>query len=244
MTQLNQILAVEKGVKTRVARAVTDGYHALQKAPLLSGISRTYLPRDDEGETLPGEATKVQVKAETVLTGITDHLTRLFDVVATKDAANCRARGEVTVGGQLLLANVPVSTLLFLEKQLTDMHTVIAKLPVLDPAETWRYDQNADCWANEPAKTVRTKKIPRNHVKAAATDKHPAQVELYFEDRVVGDWTTTRFSGAVPAARVTTLTRRLHALREAVQVAREQANSCEVADVSIGETIFSYLLSE
>jgi hypothetical protein len=244
VTQLNQILAVEKGVKTRVDRAVTDAYHQLQKAPLLSGIARTYQPRDDEGERLPSEATKVQIKADTVLDGIADHLTRLIDVVATKDAANCRARGEVVVDGRMLLANVPVTTLLFLEKKLTDIATIIGKLPVLDPSETWTFDQAANCWATEPVQTVRTKKVPRNHVLAEATDRHPAQVQMYTEDTVAGYWTTVKFSGALPATRVAQLARRVDKLREAVQVAREQANSAEVTDVEHGAVIFDYLFAE
>ena len=63
MAKLNQIIAVEKGVKSAVSREVTDNYHQLQKAALLTGISRTYTPRDDEGDKLPAEYTKVQVNA-------------------------------------------------------------------------------------------------------------------------------------------------------------------------------------
>lgn len=47
--------------------------------------------------------------------------------------------------------------------------------------------------------------VPRNHVKAEATDKHPAQVEVYHEDVPVGYWTTVKFSGALPARRVNEL---------------------------------------
>jgi hypothetical protein len=35
-------------------------------------------------------------------------------------------------------------------------------------------------------------------VKAEATEKHPAQVEVYHEDVVVGQWKTVKFSGALP----------------------------------------------
>nr|WP_233508231.1 hypothetical protein [Spongiactinospora gelatinilytica] len=115
MTKLNQILAVEKGVKSDVQRKVTDAYQQIQKAPLLSGISRTYQPIDDEGEQLPPEATRVQVQAETVLKGVGEVLTRLFDVTATKDWANCAAKADVMVDGSVLLADVPVTYLLFLE---------------------------------------------------------------------------------------------------------------------------------
>ena len=73
----------------------------------------------------------------------------------------------------MLLSDVPVTYLLFLEKQLVDLHTFVRKLPVLDASETWAFDASADCWATEAIQTVRTKKIPRNHVKAEATEHHP-----------------------------------------------------------------------
>jgi hypothetical protein len=243
MARLNQIIAVEKGIKSRSYAELTEAHQSLQKAALLAGIARNYQPRDEEGEQYPPESTRVQLRAEDVLrqTGLT--LTRLFDVTATKDWTNCVARADVTVDGRVLLANVPATYLLFLEKQLTDLRTFIAKLPVLDASESWVLDQAADCWATEPVQTTRTKKIPRNHVKAEATEKHPAQVEVYYEDVVVGHWRTVKFSGALPAARVKELLGRVDTLQHAVKFAREEANNTEVTDQRVGESVFGYLFA-
>ena len=131
----------------------------------------------------------------------------------------------------------------FLEKQLVDLHTFIKKLPVLDASESWTYDASADCWATEPVQTVRTKKIPRNHGKAEATEKHPAQVEVYYEDVSVGNWRTVKFSGALPAKRVHDLLARVERLQEAVKFAREEANNLEVEEQKVGEKIFHYLFA-
>jgi hypothetical protein len=242
-TRLNQIVAVEKGVKSRSFSELTDAHHALQKSALLSGISRTYRPKDEEGEQLPPESTRVQVKSDEVIRQTAQILTRLFDVTATKDWANCAAKADVVVDGTTLVADVPVTYLLFLEKQLTDLHTFVKKLPVLDASETWEYDASADCWATEPVQTVRTKKIPRNHVKAEATEKHPAQVEVYYEDVTVGFWRTVKFSGALPAKRVNELLERVEKLQQAVKFAREDANNTEITDVKTGEKIFGYLFA-
>ncbi|MFG1699073.1 hypothetical protein [Nonomuraea sp. NPDC049309] len=241
MTKLNQILAVEKGVKSDVQRKVTDAYSRIQKAPLLSGLSRTYQPIDDEGEQLPPESTRVQVQAEEVLKDVGTALTRLFDVTATKDWANCEAKADVVVDGEVLLENVPVTYLLFLEKQLGEVYAFVSKLPTLDPAETWTRDEATDTWRTEPVKTTRTKKVPRNHVLAEATDKHPAQVQVYNEDVVVGYWTKIAFSGAMPQRRVNELLARVQKLQDAVKYAREEANGTEVVDRKIGDKVFAYL---
>jgi len=242
MPKLNQIIAVEKGVKSKSFQELTEAHHAVQKPALLSGLARSYQPKDEEGEQLPAESTKVQVRTEEVLRQISASLTRLFDVTATKDATNCVAKADVVVDDERLLKDVPVSTLLFLEKQLTDLHTFIRKLPVLDAAETWAFNDSADCWSTEPVRTLRTKKVPRNHVKAEATEKHPAQVEVYYEDITVGHWTTVKFSGALPAKRVSELLERIEKLQHAVKFAREEANSAEAVDRKIGDKVLGYLL--
>lgn len=242
MARLNQIIAIEKGIKSRSVQELNEAQKAIQKPSLLSGISRTYRPKDEDGEQLPPESTKVQVKAEEILRQTAEILTKLLNITATKDWTNCRARANVVVDGQTLLTDVPVSYLLFLEKQLVELSAFIKKLPVLDASETWSLDPGSDCWATEPIQTLKTFKMPRNHVKAEATEHHPAQVEVYYEDVTVGYWRTVKFSGALPARRVNELLDRLEKLQQAVKFAREEANNTEVEEHRIGERVFQYLL--
>ncbi len=241
VTKLSQIIAVSKGVKNQTLRTLTDAHREVQKPALLSGISRTYQPKDDEGERLPPESTRVQLTADGVITEVRASLTRLFDVVATQDYANCHAKADIVVDGQVVVPDVPVTYLLFLEKQLTDLYTFIEKLPALDPSEHWTWSDSAGHYAADPVQTTRTKKVPRNHVKAEATEKHPAQVEVYQEDVIVGTWNTIRFSGALPASRIRDLRDRVTKLSQAVKFARETANAAEISDVSVGDRVLGYV---
>jgi hypothetical protein len=68
------------------------------------------------------------------------------------------------------------------------------------------------------------------------------QVEVYYEDVPVGYWSTTKFSGALPARRVHELTTRVERLQAAVKFAREEANSMAVTDQRVGDAFFGYLL--
>jgi hypothetical protein len=244
MPKLNQIIAIEKGVKTGAFQTLTEAHHQVQKTTLLGGISRTYRPRDEEGEQLPPESTRVQVRAEDIIRTVTASLTELFDTTATKDWANTHARADVVVDGQTIVAGVPATYLLFLEKQLVDLHTFVAKLPILDPSEEWQYDASTDTYATPAVQTVRTKKIPRNHVKAEATKEHPAQVEVYYEDVAQGTWSTVKFSGALPAQRVNELLSRVEKLQQAVKFAREEANNVEVEQQKVGEKVLGYLFAK
>jgi hypothetical protein len=245
MAKLNQMIAVNKTVKNDVNAAFTGAYHAIQRTAGLAGLSRKYQPRDDDGEQLSGEGTRVQIKVPEVIKTVQTSLARLFDLTATIDTTNTDAKAAVMVDGKPITPMLPVSTLLFLEKQLTDLHTFVRKLPLLDPAETWTASDSEDgLFQSEPVKTQRSKKVPRNHVKAAPTDKHPAQVEVYYEDVVVGDWTTIKFSGAIPHKDAKRMSDRINLLQAAVKQARELANMTEVTDVKIGHAILSYVFND
>jgi hypothetical protein len=100
----------------------------------------------------------VQIKGEEILRQVATTLTRLFDVTATTDWTTCVARADVVVEGRTIATEVPLSYLLFLEKQLVDLHTFVKKLPVLDAAESWLRDDSTDSWRTEPVRTIRTKK--------------------------------------------------------------------------------------
>jgi hypothetical protein len=249
MALLSQIVAIEKDMKGRVYSKITQLNHATQRTQAngpLFGISRTYKPRDEEGEQLPSEATRVQYTIDSVIAEMSDELSKLFDITASKDWSNCTddARADVTVDGVTVIANAPVPYLLFLEKQLRDIYTFVQKLPILDPTEAWHLDEAVGAWATVPTYTTRSKKVPRNHVKAEATTQHPAQVEVYFEDVIVGDWRTVKFSGALPATRVSELLRRVVALQEAVQMAREKANTATAVDRrGMGKKVFDYIFA-
>jgi hypothetical protein len=241
MPQLHTILAVEKDAKAQGESALTKAYQMFQKTALLSGISRVYRPKDEEGDKLPPESTRVQVNVEATIEEVAQRLGRLFDVVATKETTNTVAKADVVVDGSVLLADVPATVLLFLERKLVDLRTFISKLPTLDPAEVWHPDEATNTWATEPYGTARTKKIPRNHVLAEATDRHPAQVQMYHEDVIVGEWTTIKHSGALPAKRVAELVERVEKLQRAVKVARQVANGTEVKQAQIAGPVIGYL---
>lgn len=241
MTKLNQIIALEKGVKGKSENAFTGALRVAQKVDLFNGFFKTYAPLDEEGVKLPGEALKVQTTTDGIIANVTEALTRLFDIVATKDTANCSAGADIVIGGAILAEDVPVTTLLWLERKLVDLRTFVATLPVLDPVETWSWDSANDRFITEPKTTIRSRKDVEFRSVAKATDKHPEQIVQVPRDVVEGTWTTVKVSNAITAQRRTTLINRVDELTEAVKMAREKANNVDVTDVAIGSRILGYL---
>lgn len=243
MPKLNQVIAIEKSVKSRVYSELTELHKSSQKAEPFNGFVKTYRKKDEEGEDYPAERKKVQVVADSLLERAATILTELFDVTASKDFANCHARADVEVDGQVLVPNAPVSYLLFLEKQLNDLRTFIDKLPELDEADDWSKDENSGLFKTTPIPTHRTKKVQRAIVLYEATKEHPAQTQLITEDVIVGYWDTIKHSGALPVPRKKVLLERVEKLAKAVKFAREKANSADAEEQKIGKKLFAFLLS-
>lgn len=107
MAKLNQVLAIEKGIKTRVYAQVTDLHKATQKPMLMNGFEKKYQRKDEEAENYPPESQKVQFQHKDVVEQISAALAELFDITATKDFANCLTKADVVVDGEVLLREVP-----------------------------------------------------------------------------------------------------------------------------------------
>ena len=240
--KLNQVIAIEKGVKSRATSAVNENYKLIQKAELFNGFDKKYQPKDEDGDRLPNENKFVQHNAMTVLGSTQKALGELYEVTARKDWTNMKAAADIVIDGVVALPAVPVTFLLFLEKNLTDLRTFISHLPVLDAAEDWKIDINSGLYKTNPVSTSRTKKVQKPLVLFPATDKHPAQTQLVVEDVIAGLWDTVKLSGAMPRPVVAGYLERVEKFLKAVKEAREEANMTpEVASPDVGAAVFGYI---
>lgn len=239
--KLSQVIALEKGAKGKAESAFTKSFHDVQRPGPLSGMSRVYRRRDDESEQLQPENTRLQMRVSDFTVRVSRELSRLIDLTATKDRGNQSARADIVIDDVVIAPDVPVTSLLTLEKKLTDVYTFVSKLPTLDPAEEWEWDGTIRAYRSQPSETVKLKKVPKSYELAPATKEHAAQVQPYTEDVPVGYWSTTKFSGAITETDKEQMLERVVKLQEAVKTAREAANSIEVIDSDLGETVFRYL---
>lgn len=231
MQKLSQVVSVEKPTKQRTERFLTDINKMLQKPDFFNGFNRSYTPVKDEDERLPPENKLVQNNVTLLLPQIVAAMTDLWNISATRDWANCQAKADIEIDGQVVMQGVPATYLLFLEKQLNDLHTLVGNLPVLDSAESWSRDDNDMVYKAQPKQTAKTKKIPKVIVMHPPTKEHPAQTQLVSDDVIVGHWETINTSGAVPVTKKVRLLERIEKMQKAVKYARENANSTQAPDV-------------
>lgn len=245
MPKLNQINAVMTARKGEAEKHITEVYKLIQKEQLFTGRERTYRPLDEvNGQKLPPESQRVQQRADDLIRQAREKWTELWNLVLTQDTGNQSAKADIVVDGKAILANVPVTTLLFLDKQVNDLETFVSKLPTPDPAEEWTHDPNSGLLRSKATESVRTSKEPTVIVKYEATKEHPAQTELFTKDVPVGTWTQIVYSGCIGADRKNAILARVRKLQDAIKVAKEQANLLEVERQKAAEALFAYVLGE
>lgn len=245
MPKLNQINAIVSGRKGETEKAVTEIYKVVQKEPLFAGRERTYRPHDEvNGQKLPPESQRVQQRADDLIRQAVAKWTDLWNLVLTQDTGNQQARADVVVDGKPLLTGVPITFLLFLDKQVNDLETFVNKLPTPDPAEEWTHDPNTGLLRSKATESLRTSKEPTVIVKYEATKEHPAQTELFTKDVPVGTWTQILYSGCVPADRKNAILERVRKLQDAIKTAKEQANLLEVEKQKAAEAVFGFVFAQ
>lgn len=243
MTQQHTIVAKERSVSERTNRELTDIYHQVQHPPMFMGSVKEMVATNEEVPNEPPEITLPALTAQDVFTRVIKLLTDAWDVTATRDRTNMSAQADIVVDGHTLAHDIPVSTLLSLEKQLVNMRTVIKAMPVRDPSKLWAFDADQGFHRAPERRTVKTRKVMKALVLVQPTKEHPARAESYPSDEPVGHYVTTEFSGAFSAQDRQSLVDRLNTLIDAVKTARSEANRTEVTDVHMGAELLGFIFA-
>jgi len=245
--KLCHVGAIVSGKKTEVEKAVGDINKTLQREALFNGQNKTYQPYSETGEraeALPPENVMVQKRVRELLAEVRAVYASLWDLTLTQDVGNTMAFADVVVDGVTVLAQVPITNLMFLQKQLADLRKLVENIPTPDPAVDWTYDVNQGLLRSRtPVITQRTSKVPKVLVKFDPTEKHPGQAEVYHVDQPVGEWTKTLYSGCLPTEVKNAVLERVRKLEEAVKVAREEANLRDVETRKVSDPVFEFVFA-
>lgn len=241
MPKLNQIVAIVNGEKTKTQAFLTTVHRGWHK-DRITGLNRTYQPINDDGEKFPPEQKQVQLMVRSALGEVREKLGNFYNLVATQDYTNCTAKANVVVDGKTIIPEVPVTMLMFLDKQLTDLRTFISNIPTLPTDQIWKFDDGKNCYVTDVVQSVKTQKVPTNFVKFAPTQHQPGQAEIIHVDKTIGYWSTIHMSGAMPEKERDDMLARVEQLQDAVLMAREEANSMQVIEQKqIGKQVFDFV---
>lgn len=216
------------GKKDKLKAANTELYKLIQKPDLFHGEAKTYAPYATDGgkeSTIPAENRPVQQSAEDVIKKFAANYNELACLIRTQDEGNTKARADVVMDGQIVEEKVPVTTLMNRIKMWEDFVTFLKTLPTPPTTVIWKKDDNQNLLVSEaPSVTQKTAKVAKVLTKAPPTDKHPAQVEVYYADLPIGEWTKILYSGAISATTKNKLVEYAQKIHDAYKEARETAN--------------------
>ena len=249
MTKLHDLLAVQDNLKGQANKVRGELLATFKgKRHLFEGRSKTFTSSAEDavqGGT-EEEKTEIQSTVGGEIAWITPYLAKMLDVAYQVDLANTEAKADVvTEDGKNLLAGVPVTTLLQLEKRVNEIKELIEAIPTLDPAKGFVEDKEKGSGyfkARENHKT-RTKKGKKLYIKYVATEKHPAQTELLDEDMPIGTVLEQEWSALLTPGQKSELLDRVEILSRAVSKARSKANEQEidVQEKKIGAKLLEFV---
>jgi hypothetical protein len=243
LATLHAVLAAAKSKRAILQQALTNVSRAFGKTDSFEGVSKTYAPTNEDGTKIAPEIKRVAARVDTLLEDLFKTTAEAWDVVGTQELGNQQAKADLVLNEVVLASNVPVTMLLFMEKQLDWMiDQVLSNIPVLDQARVWNWEAGEGLHKTNPVQSARTEKVKESLVLAAATEKHPAQTQVVDVDKPVGYYSTQFSSSAFTVTNRQQIVERARELKAAVQEARSRANTQQIAPFKSSKIILNHIL--
>lgn len=209
-----------------------------------SGLVKRYTPARETGEALPTETKELGATVRQELEWFRPFFIQAVNAGVLKEEANRLVSAiDINIFGKVF--KLGPTALLNLEAKLKELKNALIHIPLLDDSKHWVEDNSVTgSFKAEPEEWVwRTEKQPYNHLKAPATEKHPAQVEVIPRDENVGKWFKRHVSGAISVSAKASLLKRLEEMIATVIEARERANdqAPNIQNQDIGRAILDGL---
>jgi hypothetical protein len=250
-TKLHEVLAAEKTVvgaadKMLAETASKFGHHSQFFSGSLRVLKRLGSTPEDEAAEKAGKVDKpITTSVKQTLDYALPFFTKAMQLRLVKHTTNQVAKSDITLGGKVVMKDVPVDFLLDLEAELPKMRALFLTMPTLDPSKRWKSEGRPGVVVTDaPVQSTQTTKVMVPVLLAPSTDKHPAQVKESTEERVVGLYSDTFFSGCATTEQKALAIELCDRLIVEVKQARMRANSVEVVAPSTGAATFTQLFED
>jgi hypothetical protein len=250
MPKLHEILAVEGPLKAQADKTRTELISTTfdKKRHLFFEKITTFQPTAEGAVPVVEEQSSLQSTVRKELGWIQGIWSKALDGAHAIAEANTQARADVVLeDGTVILKNVPVTSLLELEKRAQEMQELVAAIPPLDSAKNFVLDpdRGKDIYKAREDVRQRTKKTQAPLVLYEATKEHPAQVKEISIDVPQGEIRTQEWSGLITTADKSDMLDRAEQLARAFKAARSRANNVDIptAAASIGNTLLSFVFN-
>jgi hypothetical protein len=249
-TKLHELLAVETNLENQATKNRGELASTFEKKRHLFEEKRiVFMPNGEGSQPVVETQSDIQSTVAKELAWIAPFIAKSLDASFQVADANTRARADIVLdddANTVLIAGLPATALLELEKRVAEVAALINAIPTLDPAKGFRPDAAREGGISQarPVVKTRTKKAKKLYVKYDATKEHPAQTELIDEDVPVGTIQEQEWSGLITPARKSELLAKADMLARAVRRARSRANEVEVdLTKKIGKKLLDFVFA-
>ncbi len=246
--KLHELLAVETSLTNQANKCRSElGSTFEKKRHLFESKKSVFTPVEDGAAQQVEQQSDIQSTILKEIDWLKPFLVNSIDACYRISETNMTARADIELeDGTKVAQNVPATTLLELEKRLTEIQTLVTSIPTLDPAKSFTEDVQAGkgLYQARPITKVRTKKTKKVLIKYPADEHHPAQTELIDEDVKTGTIQEQEWSGLIAPAQKAEYINRVEQLTRAVRAARSRANNTDVDKTKkIGDQLLSYIFN-
>src|SRR3990167_696326 len=245
--KLFEIIVTEGMHKAQAHATRTDLQNTFEKKRhLFEKKIVTFTPAEEGAATVVETQSDIQTNVASELRWIAGIWSKALDASYQVAEGNTAARADVVLdNGTVLLENMPATALLELDKRAGDIFDLLKTVPTLDPAKGFHPDpdQGQNIFVAREVRKTRTKKVQQPLVKYAATEQHPAQVDVISIDIPAGQVKEQEWSGMITPARKGELLERAEEVRRAIKAALHRANATEMVQLpTCGQKMFGYIL--
>lgn len=248
--KLHELLAVETNLENQANKTRTELLGTFEKKRHLFEEKKIVFTPNIEGATSTVEAqSDIQSTVKKELDWLQGFLTKSLDASYQVAEANKKAIADIVLEDDtetVLAKDVPATSLLELEKRLTELQSLITAIPTLDPAKGFSPDapRGEGFYKAREVRKTRTQKQKKVFVKYEATKEHPAQTELLDQDIIVGTIQEQEWSSLITPAEKADLINRVEMVSRAVRRARARANEVEVdKSKKIGNKLLNFIFN-
>jgi len=250
--KLHQILAVEADLEGKYKRICEESKKTFGKPAMFTGHHRKLVSFDDNAPDFPEENQAMGTTVNERIEYTAKSITKYFDALLHKESTNQIAVADLTVQGTLIAEKIPATFLLALESRLKYVRGVYESIPTLPTGTEWRIaeDKGGDIFDMvHPEEKLKTELVFKSQVitkaefppTGSAGDSIPAHVEKWQEQTPVGKFVKNIWSGMITTARKAELLSRIDSLIRETKMARQKANSTEVVNNNIGQSIMNFI---
>jgi hypothetical protein len=245
--KMHELLAVNDDLKGQATKTRGDLISTFNnKSHLFRKKVVTFRPNTEGATPITEAQSDIQTTLSKEIDWVNQYIAKAMDAGYQIDIGNTHAKADLTVG-DVTIKDVPATYLLQLEKHLVQVRELAVAIPTLDPAQGFNPDSASGkgIWKAREVVKERTKKEKKVLTLAQATDKHPAQVQVYDADVPTGTLLEQEWSALTTPALKSEVLSRCDTMIQAVKKARSRANAHEV-DVTtahVGKQLLDYVFA-